>query len=142
SRIRNTTFADEEFASEKQVVQEELRIGLDGPWEALENEVWATAFRQHPYHWPTVGWLEDLEAASGSEMKAYYDKWYHPRHATLVVAGDFDTVEVLQKIDQLFGEVPPGPAFAAINVLEAPQRGEKRVIVKKQTPVERLLVAY
>ena len=142
SRMRNTTFVEVEFASEKQVVEEELRIGLDGPWEALENEVWATAFRQHPYHWPTVGWLEDLEAASGAEMKAYYDKWYHPRHATLVVAGDFDTVEVLQKIDELFGGVPSGPVSAPIKILEPPQRGEKRVIVKKQTPVERLLVGY
>ncbi len=142
SRMRNTTFVEEEFAPEKQVVEEELRIGLDGPWEALENEVWATAFRQHPYHWPTVGWLEDLEAASGADMKAYYDKWYHPRRATLVVAGDFDTVEVLQKIEELFGPVPPGPVIAPLNILEPPQRGEKRLVVKKQTPVERLLIGY
>jgi zinc protease len=142
SRMRNTTFVEEEFAAEKQVVEEELRIGLDGPWEALENEVWATAFRQHPYHWPTVGWLEDLEAASGADMKAYYDKWYHPRRATLVVAGDFNTVEVLQKIEELFGRVPPGPVIAPLNILEPPQRGEKRLVVKKQTPVERLLIGY
>jgi zinc protease len=142
SRMRNTTFVDEEFASEKQVVEEELRIGLDGPWEALENEVWATAFRQHPYHWPTVGWLEDLESASGADMKAYYDKWYHPRHATLVVAGDFDTGEVLQRIEELFGRIPPGPVIAPLSIAEPPQRGEKRLVVKKQTPVERLLIGF
>ena len=142
SRMRNTAFVEDEFASEKQVVEEELRIGLDGPWEALENEVWATAFRQHPYHWPTVGWLEDLEAASGADMKAYYDKWYHPRQATLVVAGDFDSVEVLQRIEELFGRIPPGPLAAPPNIVEPSQRGEKRLIVKKQTPVERLLIGY
>ena len=142
SRMRGTTFVEEEFASEKQVVEEELRIGLDGPWEALENEVWATAFRQHPYHWPTVGWLEDLEAASGADMKAYYDKWYHPRHATLVIAGDFDTADVLQKVQDLFGPVPPGPAFSPLNIVEPPQRGEKRLVVRKQTPIERLLIGY
>ena len=142
SRMRNTTFVEEEFVSEKQVVEEELRIGLDGPWEALENEVWATAFRQHPYHWPTVGWLEDLEAASGAEMKAYYDKWYHPRHATLVVAGDFDTGTVLKKIEDLFGSIPAGPANNSLHIIEPPQRGEKRLIVKKQTPVERLLIGF
>src|SRR6266705_6125369 len=142
SRMRNTMFAEDEFASEKQVVEEELRIGLDGPWEALENEVWATAFRQHPYHWPTVGWLEDLEAASGADMKAYYDKWYHPRQATLVVAGDFDSVEVLPKIEELFGRIPPGPFVAPPNIVEPSQRGQKRLIVKKQTPVERLLIGY
>jgi len=142
SRMRNTSFAEEEFAAEKQVVEEELRIGLDGPWEALENEVWATAFRQHPYHWPTVGWLEDLEAASGTDMKAYYDRWYHPRYATLVLAGDFDTADVLPRIEELFGPIPPGPAIGPLRITEPPQRGEKRLVLRKQTPVERLLIGY
>jgi zinc protease len=142
SRMRNTTFADEEFASEKQVVEEELRIGLDGPWEALENEVWATAFRQHPYHWPTVGWLEDLESASAADMKAYYDKWYHPRNATVVIVGGFDTGEALQRVEELFGRIPPGPAVAPRKLVEPQQRGEKRVVVRKQTPVERLVIGY
>ncbi len=142
SRMRNTTFAEEEFASEKQVVEEELRIGLDGPWEVLENEVWATAFRQHPYHWPTVGWPEDLEGASGADMKAYYDKWYHPCHATLVVTGAFDPIVLLQKIIEVFGPVPAGPVIPPLKILEPPQRGEKRLVVKKQTPVERLLIGY
>src|ERR1044071_9265598 len=57
NRMRNTTFAQEEFDSEKQVVEEELRIGLDGPWEVLENEVWGTAFRRHPYTCPPAAWL-------------------------------------------------------------------------------------
>jgi zinc protease len=142
SRMRDTTFVEEEFASEKQVVQEELRIGLDGPWEALENNVWAAAFRQHPYHWPTVGWLEDLEAASGADMKAYYDKWYHPRNATLVIVGDFDTAEALRRIEVLFGPIPPGPEIPRLNIVEPPQHGEKRLVVKKETPVERLLIGY
>ncbi|HEY3137261.1 MAG TPA: pitrilysin family protein [Blastocatellia bacterium] len=142
NRMRNTTFAEEEFIPEKHVVEEELRIGLDGPWEALENEVWATAFRQHPYHWPTVGWLEDLEAASDADMKAYYDKWYHPRNATLVIVGDFNTTETLSRVEELFGPIPPGPAAAALAIVEPPQHGEKRVIVKKPTPVERLLIGY
>src|SRR5918999_388358 len=102
NRMRHTTFAQEEFDPEKQVVEEELRIGLDGPWEALENEVWATAFRQHPYHWPTVGWLDDLESAAAADMKAYYDKWYHPRNATLVIVGDFNTAEAIEEIERLF----------------------------------------
>jgi len=142
SRLRGTLFAEEEFNSEKQVVEEELRIGLDGPWEALENEVWAAAFRQHSYHWPTVGWLDDLESASGADMKAYYDKWYHPRNATLVIVGDFDSLEALRKIEELFGAIPIGPEPAQFRLIEPPQRGEKRLIVKKETPVERLVIGY
>ena len=142
NRMRNTSFAPEEFDSEKQVVEEELRIGLDGPWEALENEVWATAFRQHPYHWPTVGWLDDLEAATVDEMKAYYDKWYHPRNATLVLVGDFNTDEILPKVEELFGSIPAGPEAKEMHIVEPSQRGEKRVVVKKDTPVERLLIGF
>jgi zinc protease len=142
NRMRKTTFAQEEFEPEKKVVEEELRIGLDGPWEALENEVWATAFRQHPYHWPTVGWIEDLEAATAADMKAYYDKWYHPRNATLVIVGDFNTEEALRKVEELFGPIPAGPEVKPLNIVEPPQRGEKRVIVKKATPVERMLIGY
>ncbi len=142
SRMRGTLFAEEEFNPEKQVVEEELRIGLDGPWEALENEVWAAAFRQHSYHWPTVGWLEDLKAASGADMKAYYDKWYHPRNATLVIAGDFVADDALRKVEEMFGRIPAGPEPARLGLVEPPQRGEKRLIVKKETPVERLLIGY
>jgi zinc protease len=142
SRMRGTLFAEEEFNAEKQVVEEELRIGLDGPWEALENEVWAAAFRQHSYHWPTVGWLEDLEAASGADMKAYYDKWYHPRNATMVIVGDFVADEAIQKVEELFGPIARGPEPARLGLVEPPQRGEKRLIVKKETPVERLLIGY
>ena len=142
NRMRNTTFAEEEFAPEKQVVEEELRIGLDGPWEALENEVWATAFRQHPYHWPTVGWLQDLEAATAADMKAYYDKWYHPQNATLVIVGDFETAKVVESVKKMFGSIPAGPVVKPLHIKEPPQKGEKRVLVKKATPVERLLIGY
>lgn len=141
-RMRNTSFAEAEFESEKQVVEEELRIGLDGPWEVLENEVWAAAFRQHSYHWPTVGWLDDLESATGADMKAYYDKWYHPRNATLVIVGDFNTDEALARVEELFAGIPPGPAAPPLRLHEPLQRGEKRVVVKKETPVERLLIGY
>jgi zinc protease len=115
---------------------------LDGPWEALENEVWAAAFRQHPYHSPTVGWLEDLEAATAADMKGYYDQWYHPRNATLVMVGDFDRDEALARVEELFGSIPPGPVTKPRKILEPRQRGEKRVVVKRETPVERLLIGY
>ena len=75
-------------------------------------------------------------------MKAYYDQWYHPRNATLVVVGDFDTDEAMQTIARLFGEIPTGPEPRALKLVEPPQRGEKRVVVKKETPVERLLLGY
>lgn len=141
-RMRGTRFDPDEFASEKKVVIEELQIGLDGPWDQLEYEIWATAFRQHPYHNPTVGWIEDLVGATADDMRAYYDAWYHPRNATLVVVGDFETDRVLARVEELFGAIPPGPEPPPMRIVEPPQRGEKRVTVRKATSVERLALAY
>ncbi|MEW6731657.1 MAG: pitrilysin family protein [Acidobacteriota bacterium] len=142
SRIRNTLFAPEEFAAEKQVVIEELQICQDGPWDSLEEEVWATAFRQHTYHNPTVGWVEDLVDATAEDMRKYYDQWYYPRNATIVVVGDFEHDRVVAHIEELFGNIPAGPEFPPLRIVEPPQRGEKRLVVKKATPVERLMIGY
>lgn len=142
SRMIHNTFAPDEFESEKQVVEEELRIGLDGPWEALDQAVWAAAYRQHPYHNPVIGWLEDLERATGEEMEAYYRQWYHPRNATLVIVGDIETAKTLARVRDLFGEIPAGPPPKPMRVIEQPQRGARRVTVRKQTEVERLQIGY
>ncbi|MBL8151996.1 MAG: insulinase family protein [Blastocatellia bacterium] len=142
SRMRNTIFSPEEFASEKQVVIEELQIGQDGPWDTLEEEVWASAFRQHPYHNPTIGWLEDVLNTTVEDMRDYYDKWYHPRNAIIVAVGDFETEKAVAKIEELFGAIPPGPEPKPVHIVEPPQKGEKRVVVKKPTPVERIMIAY
>ncbi|HZS46829.1 MAG TPA: pitrilysin family protein [Blastocatellia bacterium] len=142
SRMRETLFDVKEFESEKSVVIEELQIGLDSPWGALSQEVDAAAFKQHPYHNPIVGWIQDLKDATAAEMKGYYDKWYHPRNATLVLVGDFDTETALPKIEELFGSIPPGPEPPPMLIREEPQRGERRVTVKKETTAERLMIAY
>ena len=142
SRMRETLFDEKEFESEKSVVIEELQIGLDSPWGALSQEVDAAAFKQHPYHNPIVGWIQDLKDATAADMKAYYDKWYHPRNATLVLVGDFDTDKAMAKIHGLFESIPAGPEPPAMLIREEPQRGERRVVVKKETTAERLTIAY
>jgi zinc protease len=142
NRMVNNAFVPEEFAAEKEVVEEELRIGLDSPWEALDQAVWAAAYQQHPYHNPVIGWLADLERATREEMEAYYRQWYHPRNATLVIIGDFDTAQTLARARELFGPLPPGPEPKPMLLREQPQRGERRLTVKKTTEVERLQIAF
>jgi zinc protease len=141
-RMRNCTFLQEEFDPEKQVVIEELQGGLDGPWESLEQAVWAAAFTQHPYHAPIIGWFQDVKRATRDDMKAYYDRWYHPRNATLVIVGDVSAPDVLAKVKKLFSKIPAGPEPTPQRVVEPPQRGERRVIVKKETQLERLMMAF
>lgn len=142
NRMIHNTFALDEYESEKQVVEEELRIGLDGPWDALEQAFWATAFQQHPYHNPVIGWLDDLERMTRDEMEAYYRRWYHPRNAIIVVVGDIDARQVIARVEELFGPLPPGPEPKPMRVREQPQRGERRIVVKKQTEMERLMIGW
>lgn len=142
SRMRHNAFVPDEFDSEKQVVEEELRIGLDGPWEALDQTVWAAAFQQHPYHNPVIGWLDDLERTTREEMIAYYQQWYHPRNATLVIVGDIDEQQTLDRVRELFGALPAGPETRPMAIRETAQRGQRRVLVRKETELERLQMGW
>ena len=141
-RMVSCAFDPEEFEAEKKVVIEELKTGLDSPWGLLLQELEATAYKIHPYRSPIVGWLQDVERATVESQQAYYRRYYHPNNATLVVVGDFDTADVLKKIDRAFGSIPAGPKPGAMVLREPPQRGERRIAVRWRSKVPRLAIAY
>src|SRR5712691_11234281 len=121
-RMVNCAFEPDEFELEKKVVIEELKTGLDSPWGLLLQEEEALAFKVHPYRNPIVGWLQDVERATAEQQQAYYRRYYHPNNATLVIAGDFHTDDVLKKVEAAFGPIPTGPQAAPMPLYEPPQR--------------------
>jgi zinc protease len=141
-RMVNCAFDPEEFEAEKKVVIEELKTGLDSPWGLLLQEVEAVAFKVHPYRNPIVGWLQDVERATVQQQQAYYRRYYHPNNATLVIAGDFDTTDVLKKVDDAFAGIPSSPQASPMLLQEPPQRGERRIVVRWRSKVPRLSIAY
>jgi zinc protease len=141
-RMVNCTFEPDEFEAEKKVVIEELKTGLDSPWGLLHQEEEAAAYKIHPYRNPIVGWLRDVERATAEEQQAYYHQYYHPNNSTLVLAGDFDTEQVLVKVGRAFGSIPAGPPPPKMVLEEPPQRGERRVFVRWRSKVPRLAIAY
>src|SRR5262245_9199465 len=141
-RMVNCAFDPDEFEAEKKVVIEELKTGLDSPWGLLLQEQEATAYKVHPYRNPIVGWLQDVERATAEEQQAYYRRYYHPNYATLVISGDFDTEDVLQKVDRAFASIPAGPSISPMLLKEPAQRGERRLIVRWRSKVPRLSIAY
>jgi zinc protease len=141
-RMVSCSFEPEEFEAEKKVVIEELKTGLDSPWGLLMQEQEATAYKVHPYRNPIVGWLQDVERATVEEQQAYYRRYYVPNNAILVVAGDFETDEVLNKVDRAFAGIPSGPPPVPMLLTEPPQRGERRLIVRWRSKVPRLAIAY
>lgn len=141
-RMVNCAFDPDEFEAEKKVVIEELKTSLDSPWGLLMQELEAGAFKVHPYRNPVVGWLQDVERATAEQQTAYYRRYYQPNNAVLVIAGDFETDQVLARVSKLFGSIPTGPAQAPMLLEEPPQRGERRLVVRWRSKVPRLSIAY
>jgi zinc protease len=102
----------------------------------------ATAFLTSPYHWPTIGWKEDIERFTLEDLKAYYRTYYNPVNATLIVVGDFKREELLPKIEEAFGSLPRGIAPNQEKDVDPKQTGERRVFVKKEAQLPYMVLGY
>ena len=127
-RMQNLHIDDAEFAKEINVVLEERRLRTDDNPLALAREAaFATAFQTSPYRYPVIGWEADIKNMTGDDMRDWYDRWYGPNNATVVVVGDVDPDEVFALAKKHFGPLarrdiaPPKPRP------EIPQRGIKRI---------------
>ena len=142
SRMRNNQFDPQEFELEKQVVIEELKMELDTPWGILRESVELNSFEQHPYRYPVVGLQEDLLKIGINEMRQYYEQFYAPNNATLVVVGDIDTGETLERVRKLFESLPTGDLCEIVTPAEKPRERQRRVSVIRPTHVPRMLVTF
>jgi len=130
-RMAASLFRPADVESERSVVISELQMGENDPENLLDIEATAAAFKAHPYRWPTIGWQSDVEGMAREDLCQFYRRYYTPRNATLVVAGDFDEEAALQKIKERFGEIPGGPAVARLHTREPEQLGERRVRIER-----------
>lgn len=142
-RMRNLIMDPQDMLAERNVVMEERRMRYDDdPQNLVYEEVVATAFKNHPYRWPVIGWMEDLQRITRDDLWNYYRTRYAPNNAFIIVAGNIDVPSIMAKIKQEFGEIPPGPAIRKLDVVEPEQRGEKRVSVRKEAELPYVLSAY
>lgn len=131
-RMRNSFIADEDRQSEMTVVRNELERGENEPSNILHERIWAAAFREHPYHHPTIGWRSDVEGVATSRLKEFYDTFYHPNNATAVIVGDFEESVALDLLNKYFGAIPPSPApIPEMYTVEPPQEGEIRFTLRR-----------
>src|SRR5262249_2433094 len=130
-------------ASEKEVVANERRYRVDDDVEGAANELlYKTAFVQHPYHWPTIGWMEDIESFTPEDCAAFYRTYYAPNNANVVVVGDVDERAVLLAIRDAYGALPAQPVPAEDIVPEPPQLERREIEVRKPTATEKLSIAF
>ncbi|HUG38274.1 MAG TPA: pitrilysin family protein, partial [Candidatus Limnocylindrales bacterium] len=129
-RMRNLLLDPREVESERQVVMEERRTrSEDDPDGFLFEELSAIAFRAHPYGWPIIGWMEDIGRIEAVELRRFYDTYYVPNNALLVVVGDVSAGALLERIRAYFGPIARGADPPRVTAVEPPQRSERRVSV-------------
>ena len=142
-RMRNLNLQEEEFQKERDVVIEERRMRTDDKPSALTYEKFmASAFEVNPYHNPVIGWADDLKNLTLEDLRRWYQIWYSPNNATLVVVGDVDPEAVRQLAQQHFGPIPPSTLPAQKPRREPPQQGERRITVRAPAEVPVLIMGY
>jgi len=142
-RMRGALIRDEDLESERTVVLNELDMGENEPVDLLMKASFAHAFLEHPYHHPTIGWRGDVERMSASVLRGFYNTYYHPNNATVLVVGDIDEEAALAEVEAGFGAIPPASAaFADPSIREGRQRGERRFIIERMGEVGSLAMTW
>ena len=131
-RMRNLLLDPAEIDSERQVVMEERRTRIDDdPDSAAYEAMSSMAYVAHPYRWPIIGWMSDIARINPAELRAFYDTYYQPNNAILVIAGDVRADLALALVRRHFGAIPRGPSPPPVTAVEPPQGDERQVIVRR-----------
>jgi zinc protease len=139
-RFAHNQWSDEDFRKELEVVKEERRMRTeDNPHARLHEAMDATIYQAAPYRRPIVGWMSDLEAMTPDDARAFYQRWYTPANATVVVAGDVQVPQVHAWAEKYYGSLPAHVVPARKPREEPAQSGLRRIDFK--APAEQSYVA-
>ena len=142
-RMENLQLKEEDFRTERMVVLEERRMRTeDSPQAYLAEQVEAMAFQTSPYHWPTIGWYEDIERFTLEDLKTYYQIHYNPANAVLVIVGDFKKDDLLPRLEKAFGSIIKREVSEQKMGIDPPQTGERRIIVTREAELPYIIMGY
>jgi zinc protease len=129
-RMRSLTVTDEKFENQRETVKEERRQGVDNqPYGKAFLVADTLAYDYPPYTHSVIGRMVDLDAARAEEVQAFFDKYYTPSNAVLVVAGDLDPAKTMKMIEEYFGDIPGRAAIPKLKGTEPISKGERRSVV-------------
>lgn len=145
-RMHNLKLTKEEFAKEIKVVMEERRLRTDDqPHSLVHEKMMAVAYQSHPYRRPIIGWMNDLENMSVQDAQEWYDRWYAPNNAVLVVVGDVNPNDVFSLAQKYYGKIKSRSLLSLAlrkPQVEPPQAGIKRLMVKAPARLPYLVMGY
>lgn len=142
-RMGNLNITPEEFEKEMKVVMEERRTRVDdSPTSQLHEEFYKVNYSQHPYRLPTIGFMHDLENLTYEDAQNWYDKWYAPNNALIVVVGDVKPHEVFELAKQHFGKIKEKVLPVREIPFEPKQNEAKRIVVKATAKLPYLRLGF
>ncbi|HIQ28234.1 MAG TPA: insulinase family protein [Sulfurovum sp.] len=142
--MQNLKLTDEEFQKERDVVAEERRLRTDNnPMGYLYFRLFNTHFTYHPYHWLPIGFMEDILTWKIEDIREFYQRYYQPDNAILIVAGDIDKTQVFEEAKKYFGNIKNKHEIPKVIAVEPKVDGAKRAILHKESnKVDTLAIAY
>jgi zinc protease len=140
---RMVNFDPKGFSTEKDVVMEERRLRTeDNPEDALAEITQAEAYVAHPYHWPVIGWLHDIQGLTLEDALNYHRIYYSPQNALIVAVGDFNADAIIKEITENFSNITNGPKPPPVTEVEPPQDGARGVLLKHAANLPAIAEAY
>jgi len=142
-RMKSLALDPKYLESEMGVVKEERRLSIDNSVSGqMYEELYALAFKAHPYHWPVLGWMSDLERIDREDCVDYFKTYYAPNNAILIVAGDFKADEALELLHRYYDGIPPHEPSEPVRTVEPKQLGERRAEVHKTAELPEVFIGY
>ncbi len=130
------------YKTERKVVAEEWRIRQNRPYGTLYENFLKSAFTAHSYRWTPIGVMEHLQAAEVAELQDFFNTYYLPNNAILVIAGDIDVAKTKEMVRRYFGWIPPGPKVQRDIPKEPEQAEPRRVETPDRVPLPAVMIGY
>jgi zinc protease len=142
-RIRDLNFDPKMIESERGVVASERRSSVDNSnFGILGEQLLAAAYTAHPYQWPVIGWMVDIQNWKMEDLKRHFEMGYSPSNATMLVVGDVSADNVFKLAQRYIEPIPSHDPPPPVTTQEPEQLGERRVVVKKFAQLPLLMVGY
>jgi zinc protease len=142
-RISSLSIDPKMVESERGVVLSERRTGIENsPWRPLSEGLQATAFQEHPYHWPVIGYEDDMKNWTQQDLERYFKTYYAPNNCVVVVSGALKLEKVKELAKKYFEPIPAQPAPPKVHIVEPAQTGERRITIKKEVETPYMMIGY
>ena len=142
-RMVNLIVNDSSFKTEREVVQNERRFRKENSAEGtMYQTLFETAFTTNPYHWPVIGYEQDLNVMGAQDARDFYERFYSPERATVVVVGNIDPDKAVSRIEKMYGHIKPKNTPDTPITAEPEQTAQRRKRLELNVEVEKLWVAF